>query len=329
MSKRKQKKVNSKVLMQQKRRRRQFITFGRILKYGANSFLRNAWLSVAATAVMTITLLIIFGSVIARTVLIDTVDEIKDKVDMSIYVKQDIPEEDLAKMEKSIEGLESVKDVRYISPEEARKNFASKNSDDDSIRQALIEAENQFFGILNVKLVDIGDTSELEALVKNDKLIQDNLDKDHPPSFASDRKEIINNIANSVNFAEKVGLIAGLIFTIIASLIIFNTIRMAIFNRREEIYMMKLIGANKSFIRGPFIVEAVICGTLAAFLATGLGYGVMYFAKTKLEAYGIAVQPAINFLNSYFILVLLGMILVGSVIGMVSSLTATRKYLKI
>lgn len=329
MSRVKQKRINSKVLMQQKRRRRQFITFGRILKYGANSFIRNAWLSVAATAVMTITLLIIFGSVIARTVLVDTVDEIKDKVDMSIYLEQDIPKDNLDDIKKSVSSLNSVKEVKYISPEEARKNFASKNSSDDSIRQALIESENEFFGILNVKLDDISDTSELEGLVKDDKNIQKYLDKDHPPSFASSRKEVIDNIANSVGFAEKVGLLAGVIFTVIASLIIFNTIRMAIFNRREEIYMMKLIGANKSFIRGPFIVEAVICGTLAAFLATGLGYGVVYLAKTKLEAYGIAVEPVITLLTRYIPLVLISMIGIGSLIGMLSSLTATRKYLKI
>lgn len=325
----KQKGINSKILMQQKRRRRKLITFGRIIKYGVNSFVRNAWLSVAATAVMTITLVIIFGSVMARTVLVDTIDEIKDKVDISIYVKKDITDSDLQKIEKSIENLSSVKGVSYVSPESARDSFASKNSSDDDIRNALIEAENEFFGILNVKLVDIGDTTELKNLVDNDKTIQDNLSPDHPPTYASERKEIIDNIANTVQFAEKVGLAAGLIFTIIASLIIFNTIRMAIFNRREEIHMMKLIGANKSFIRGPFIVEAVVCGVLAAIFASAIGYAIIYFAKQKLEAYGITVEPLINILQQYAILVVLSLMSVGSVIGVMSSITATRKYLKI
>ena len=324
-----QKGINSKVLMQQKRRRRKFVTFGRIIKYGFNSFIRNAWLSVAATAVMTITLIIILGSVMARTVLVDTIDEIKDKVDISIYLDKETSSDNLKKIEKSIMDLDSVKDVTYISPEKARENFASKNSSDDDIREALIEAENEFFGILNVKLVDIGDASELKNLVDNDKIIQDNLSEDHPPTYASERKEIIDNIASTVQFAEKVGLGAGLIFTVIASLIIFNTIRMAIFNRREEIYMMKLIGANKSFIRGPFIVEAVICGILAAVFATAIGYSVIFFAKQKLEAYGITVQPLITFLQQYIVLVMLAMMSIGSIIGVLSSITATRKYLKI
>ncbi len=321
--------VNSKVLMQQKRRRRQVITFGRIIKYGLNSFARNAWLSVAATAVMTITLLIIFGSLVARTVLIDTVEDIKDKVDISIYIEKDTPSADVDKMKESILALESVRGVQYVSPEEARKNFASRNSSDEDIRAALIEAENEFFGILNVKLVDIGDTEELRNLVDSNSAIKENLDPDHPPTYASSRKEVIDNIANSIGFAEKVGLLAGAIFTTIASLIIFNTVRMAIFNRREEIYMMKLIGANRSFIRGPFIVEAVVCGVIASVVATGLGYAVISVIKTKLETYGIIVAPLAEVLQSHILLVLLAMMATGSLIGIISSWTATRRYLKI
>ena len=124
-------------------------------------------------------------------------------------------------------------------------------------------------------------------------------------------------------------ILAGSIFVIIASLIIFNTIRMAIFNRREEIYMMKLIGANKSFIAGPFLVEAVICGTIAAILASIIGYTIIFLSKSRLEAYGIIISPVISFLQVYGFLVVLGLIFIGSFIGVVSAFTATRKYLKI
>ena len=177
--------------------------------------------------------------------------------------------------------------------------------------------------------MDISNSTELKNLVENNKLIKSNLDPDHPPTYASDRNEIIKNISNTINFAEKVGILAGSIFVIIASLIIFNTIRMAIFNRREEIYMMKLIGANKSFIAGPFLVEAVICGTIAAILASIIGYTIIFLAKSRLEAYGIIISPVISFLQVYGFLVVLGLIVIGSFIGVVSAFTATRKYLKI
>ncbi len=323
------KKQNSKVIMQQKQRRRKTLTLWRITKYGANSFVRNAWLSVAATAVMTVTLVIIFGSLLARSILMDTVDDIKNKVDMSIYLKKGVSNSDIEKMKKSIKDLPSVTDITYISPQEARDRFARKNSADADIRKALIESNNEFFGIFNVKLVDISNSTELKNLVENNKLIKSNLDPDHPPTYASDRNEIIKNISNTINFAEKVGILAGSIFVIIASLIIFNTIRMAIFNRREEIYMMKLIGANKSFIAGPFLVEAIICGTIAAILASIIGYLIIFLSKTKLETYGIIISPVISFLQIYGFLVVLGLIFIGSFIGVVSAFTATRKYLKI
>lgn len=322
------KKQNSKVIMEQKRRKRSLLTLWRITKYGANSFVRNAWLSVAATVVMTLTLSIIFTSLASKAILNDTISEVKDKVDLSIYLKKDVNENDLQTIQKSLANLSSVKEVKYISPEQARKNFAENNSSDEKFRAALLEATNEFPATLNIKMVDIGNTTELKQFVDNDKTIQNNLHKTRKPTYGS-RKDIINSISNTSNFIEKIGLVAGIIFVILASLIIFNTIRMAIFNRREEIYMMKLIGANKSFIAGPFIIEAVICGILAAVLAMTICYVGIFLIKDKLLVYGVPVESLVTFLQSHFIVVLIGLMLTGSAIGVLSAFTATRKYLKI
>lgn len=104
---------------------------------------------------------------------------------------------------------------------------------------------------------------------------------------------------------------------------------MAIFNRKEEIEMMKLIGADKAFIRGPFVVEAVVYGFIAAIVATGLSLLALYGAQPTLESYGIIVGTTLENLIVYIGFVLPGMIVVGGVIGVISSLLATRKYLKI
>ena len=117
---------------------------------------------------------------------------------------------------------------------------------------------------------------------------------------------------------------------VISSLIVFNTIRMAIFNRKSEIEMMKLIGADKSFIRGPFLVEAMAYGCIAAIIATGVGAGVFTaMISDKLQAYGIAAAATSQFLINNLAFVLLGMMLLGSLIGIVSSTLATRRYLKL
>ena len=104
---------------------------------------------------------------------------------------------------------------------------------------------------------------------------------------------------------------------------------MAIFNRKEEIQMMKLIGADRSFIRGPFVVEAMVYGFVAALVATGLGVLALYASRDKLASYEIAVQPTIDLVTVYIGVILLVMIVVGSLIGVISSLLATRRYLKL
>ncbi len=322
-------KLDAKSFAQKKRGRRRWLTFIRMCRYGVNNFSRNAWLTIAATAVMTITLLIVFITLASRSTLVNSIDEIRDKVDMSVYLITDVEDSSVYVIEDGLRNLESVTKVDYVSPEQARENFAKENSSDPTTLNALNEAVNKFPGTLRIKLVDINDTTELEEFVKNDPTVQENIDKNREPSFAGERRAAIQNIGKTVDFADKVGLGASVVFITISSLIVFNTIRMAIFNRKDEIEMMKLIGADKSFIRGPFIVEAVVYGFIAALIATGLGFAALYSTKGKLLDYGIAVSPTIDFVITYIGFVLLGMILLGAIIGVVSSLLATRRYLKI
>ena len=160
------KKQNSKVIMQQKQRRRKTLTLWRITKYGANSFIRNAWLSVAATAVMTVTLVIIFGSLLARSILMDTVDDIKNKVDMSIYLKKGVSNSDIEKMKKLIGDLKTVTNITYTSPQEARDKFARKNSADADIRKALMSRIMNFLVFLMLNLLIFQIQLSLKILLK-------------------------------------------------------------------------------------------------------------------------------------------------------------------
>jgi cell division transport system permease protein len=326
MSKRK---LDAKAFAQQKRNRRQWLTFVRMCRYGVNNFSRNAWLTVAATAVMTITLLVVFTTLAARNVLLDTVSVIRDNVDMSIYVNTDINDEDVKKIETGLTKLDTVKAVDYISPKQARDNFAKTNSGDAGVLNALNEATNRFPGTFRVKLTDINDTSQLQEFVKNDATVKENIDPNRKPSFAGERKSAIANIGRWVGFAEKAGLVASVVFVAISSLIVFNTIRMAIFNRKDEIQMMKLIGADGSFIRGPFLVEAVVYGFIAAVIATLLGVILLQASSDKLLSYGVSVQSTLDLTTTYIGFVVLGMIFLGGLIGVISSLLATRRYLKI
>lgn len=323
------KKQNSKTVGLQKYKRRQWITFVRMVRYGINNFSRNAWLTIAATAVMTITLLIVFTTFAARGTLITTVDYIRSQVDMSLYVVKDTPDENREQIIQDLRELSTVKKVSYVSPEEAREDFAEQNKGDASTLDALNEATNEFPGIIRVNLVDINDVSELDTFVKTNENYKIYADPDREASFEGERRTAIQTIGRWVTFADRAGLATSIVFVIISSLIVFNTIRMAIFNRKEEIQMMKLIGAERSFIRGPFIVEAVVYGFIAAVLATGLGVLALMTSQEALAGYSVQIGPTIDFIVTYIGFVLLGMILAGGLIGVVSSLLATRRYLKI
>jgi len=326
MSKRK---LDAKSFSQQKHRRRQWLTFVRMCRYGINNFSRNAWLTVAATAVMTITLLIIFTTVAARQVLVNTLDQVQAKVDMSVYVKTDTTDEQAANVKSELQKLSSVKTVTYKSPKEAREQFAQDNKSSIETLDAINEATTKFPGTFRIVVKDINNVSELEKFAQTNETYKKYADPDRDASFNGDGRTATQNIARVVAFAEKVGIVASSLFIAISSLIIFNTIRMAIFNRKEEIQMMKLIGADKSFIRGPFVVEAIVYGFIAALIATGLGYFALFSSSEKLASYDIAVQPTIDIVTMYSPFVLIAMIITGAFIGVVSSLLATQKYLKL
>lgn len=322
-------KPNSKTVGRQKYRRRQWITFLRMCRYGVNNFTRNAWLTIAATAVMTITLLVVFVSVVAQNVLLDTVDKLRDQVNMSIYLKNDTTSEDADAVVAEVEKLSSVLSVGLTSPEQARRDFLQDNKGDTATIEAMQEASNQFPWTVKIKVSNINDTSELSSLVADNKVVKDHLDSKRAPSFAGSRRDAIESIGRAASFAQQLGIIMSAVLVGISMLIIFNTIRMAIFNRREEIQMMKLIGAERSFIRGPFVVEAVVYGFFAAIAAGGLGYGLVMLAAPALRNYDINIDPTMDMLVYYAAFVAFGLIALGGLIGIISSLLATRRYLKL
>ena len=325
----KQSKQSAKELKKQRYKKRRLLTSFRIFRYGVSNFSRNAWLTAAATAVMTVTLLIIFVTVAANNVMVATIDDLKEKVDMSIYLKSETTVDQGEQLVKEIEKLQSVKTASFVTSSETRENFVQDNRNDPALLEALKEASNRSPAVLRVVVNNINDTSELQIFTEKNNLLKEHIDPAREPSFAGKRRDSIASIGQAVTLGQRAGIVASLVFVVISSLIIFNTIRMAIFNRREEIYMMQLIGADKSFIRGPFIIEAMMYGVLAALVATGLGALLLFSLQdTKISDY-VSLSSTLYYATSFWPLVLLGMIFCGITIGVVSSSFATRRYLKL
>ena len=180
---------------------------------------------------------------------------------------------------------------------------------------------------MRIKVYNIDDIESIKTLVEKNPLFQDYLDDEMSPTYDVNQAEIAT-ISSWARIARTGGIILAAVFLVISVLIVFSTIRMAIFSRREEIYMMKLVGADKGFIRGPFLVEAEICGLIAGVVAGIVCYFGFSFMAPKLSGYGIDVSAITNVMESnQLILVFLVFIASGLLIGRIASGLAVSKYL--
>lgn len=318
--------------MQKNQKKHVFRTSARIMKYGTKGFSRNIWLSTAATIVMSFTLIVLFVTIVASVILTNTAEMMKDKIDITIYFKPNTSEEMLSDLTEIIKKDENIKSVETSSSADEYRKFLDENKASDDILNVLDEdMEKLMIGkmqaTMRIKVHDVDNLDSIKKIVDEDELFVQQLDTEKSPTYDVNRAEIAA-ITSWARIARTGGMILAIVFLIISILIIFSTIRMAIFSRREEIYMMKLVGADKRFIRGPFLIEAEICGVIAGVISGAVAYFGFKFMSPRLQGYGIDVEQIENVMNSnQLILVFLSFILIGILIGMVSARLAISKYL--
>ncbi len=301
-----------------------FTTFFRIIKYGFLGFWRNGWLSMATLSIIILALLVFEGLIIFKVLTEGALDSIQNKIDISVYFKMDAPEDEILKIKKSLESLAEVKSIEYVSRDEALELFKQRHADDPTITQSLEELEeNPLLASLNIKAYD----------PKEYVTIADYLDKTDSKTFFekvtyAQNAVVIERLNKIIDTAEKGGLILILVLALVAVLVTFNTIRLAIYSGREQIEIMRLVGASNSFIRGPYIVEGVIYGLLGAILSMILAAPIIYFVSPYIKIF-IAEMDLWAYFNSHLLLILAYQLLFGIGVGVVSSIIAVRKYLRI
>ena len=328
------KKVSKKSLktMQKTRKRHVVRERARILKYGTRGFSRNIWLSSAATVVMAITLIILFVTVVASVILTNTAEMMKDKIDITIYLKPSTSQKELGMLTEEIKKDSNVKSVETSTAEGEYEKFLVENGDNEEILNILDEEMTKMMiekmqATMRIKVYNVDNLDSIKDIVENGTIFSEYTDKEMPPTYDVNRAEI-NTITSWARMARTGGIILAAVFLVISILIIFSTIRMAIFSRREEIYMMKLVGADRSFIRGPFLIEAEICGIIAGIAAATISYFGFRFLSPRLANYGINVDTINGVLESnQLIIVFLVFIVSGMVIGRISAWLAISRYL--
>lgn len=301
----------------------------RILTSGAKNFGRSGLVSFATVLIMTATLVIIGMLMFLSAVLTHTLTAIQDKVDINVYFVTTASDSDIRTVQAQLEALPQVAEVTYTSREEALAQFRERHSADQLTIQALDQlGENPLGASLAVRATD---PSEYEGIV-NYLSNGDNL----PGGSASliDRinyyqnRTVIERLSSAIDATQAAGLAIVAVFAIMSVIIAFATVRLAIYSARDEIAVMRLVGASNMFIRGPFIVAGVISGVVAALIALILFYPATWYAGQSLSAwlggFNLFAYYVENFAGIFLVIVGAGMAL-----GAVASFVAVRRYLRV
>ena len=259
-----------------------------------------------------------------------SIDQITSKINISVYLKDSITEQQRKDLMDGLSKLPNVKEVGYVSKDQALAEYKAQNANNQGLLQALNETSNPLPA--SVKVLP-QDPSKIQT-IKNFLDKPENMALQDPQagtSYSGDRKAAIDKITHATNILQRIGFVAVIVFAVISMLIIFNTIQMAIFNRRDELTIMRLLGATTWYIRGPFVVESIIYGVISAVVSILIINGVFITASSALQASSLGLLD-IGYANTYFHekfwMLLTMQLAIGIVIGAVSSTIATRRYLK-
>ncbi len=308
--------------------RRKLTTFGRIIRTGMVNFVRNAWLAIAAMAIMIVTLTIILFSIIVNATFGNTVAQITSKINISLYLKDDVTPAQTQQLLKNLKALPSVSSVTYLSKQQALQAYVKQNNGNTQLLQAINETDNPLPATVQIKPENLNQINQIRTYIEKPTIVV--LQSD-PASDSGDRRAAIDKITHATNILREAGIIAVLVFALISVLIIFNTIQMAIFNRRDELQIMRLLGASTGFIRGPFVVESIIYGVVSAIVSVLLINALFITASSSLQAtsFGLLdISYSQAFFQAHYWQLLAMQLTLGILIGAASSIIATRRYLK-
>ncbi|MEX2007110.1 MAG: permease-like cell division protein FtsX [Candidatus Saccharimonadales bacterium] len=311
------------------RNSRRLITIERILKSGVINFGRNIWLAIAAIAMMGITLTILLFGVVANATFSRTIDDLLSNISVSVYLKDSVTTEQRDNLTSQLYKADNVKSVSYLSKEEALKNYQAANIDNPKLLAAISQTDNPLPASLRITPKDPNRLQQIRDFI--DKPEVKALQSD-PSDYSGDRRRAIDNITKATGFFQQAGVVGIIVFLIISTLIIFNTIRMAIFNRRDELIIMRLLGASTSYIRGPFVVETMLYGVVAAAISLAICAALFKIASSTLQAssFGLLdIGYSSTYFTGHFWRILTIQIAIGILIGAASSAIATRRYLKL
>lgn len=300
----------------------------RAIKFALISFKRNIWLSLMTVVILTLALFSVTVASSLNFLASSLIDQLKQKVDVNIFFKENASLKEVVKAQEFLEKMPEVRKVRYISPEEALAEFKEKTKDKPLIKESIEELEETFLG---ARLV-----VQAESIESFPKILERLFNSPYGNLIEAEdynqTKEALNKLAKITKRTSQIFIGVTIIFTLISALVIFNTIRIAIYTYREEVSIMKLVGATNNFIRAPFVIESILYGTSALIICALIFYPLLKIISPYLKDFFTGFAQELN-IGNYFIShfwSILGVELIAVIIlATLSSLFALRRYLKV
>ena len=300
------------------------IALYRAIKTGVINYWRNIWLSMTATLIMVVTLTILTVIMLLFSLTSFAVENIEGRVDISVYFRNNVSEEQILAVRDDLQQMPQVESINYISQEQALEVFKQRHANDPLLESLDELSENPLPATLNVKAEDLDQYPQIVAELEKSEYQQFVEDVSY-----EDNQLLIERISRILSTTRQVGFTLVAVFSLIAFLVIFNTIRLTIYNRREEVEIMRLVGATNWYIRWPFIIESMLYGIVGSIITILLMIPVYRFIIPDMNQYlGLAAETQ-GFVQYNLPILFLMQLAVALVLGVFSSMIAIRRYLRI
>jgi cell division transport system permease protein len=302
-----------------------FSSFLRILKFSVQDISRNIWLSVITVTILILAMFSINTLILTKTISASAIDAIKNKINISLYLTSNASEAEIFYLKDKIMAMDRVKDVKYISKQEALDSFRANNENNEEILQALTELGQNPLSpslIINPKNAD-----EVADLIEELKVLDSEIIESRDFADNSLILERINNITNRIN---DIAIIIIAVFIITSLLVIYNSIKVAIYTHKKEIEIMRLVGASNIFIHAPYLISSLIYTLVASLIIICITFPLLSIAQPYLEVFFVGYNiNVVQYFSTHFFSIFGIQFLGIAIINMVASYLAVRKYSKI
>lgn len=301
------------------------LSFFRIIKFSFQDIARNVWLSIATITILLLALFSINTLMTVRVISDSASKAVQEKIDISLYIKPETPEADIMALKDKLAASDRIKNIVYISKENALTDFREKYKNNQEVLAALKELGRN---PLSPSLTIIpSDFSQSELLINELRMIDSPIIESR--DFA-DNSVVLNKINNITDRVNEVGLFMIAIFILTSLLVVYNTVRVAIYTHRQEIEIMRLVGASYSFIYLPYVVSAFVYTLLSVMIIIAVFYPFLSLLQPYLEVFfmGYNVNILSYFINNFWSVFGLQFLAILA-INVFASLFAVRRYAKV